>query len=152
MQETLIGKIKADQLTARKNRKNDLIPLLTTLIGEAEAIGKNNGNRESTDIEVVTIIKKFIKANNDNIELITDPESVITVHAIRDNAVLQQYLPPQLTDDNIKAFVLRIITNEQHIDMSNMGIIMKKLNAQYPGQVNGKIAASIVRATIKENI
>jgi hypothetical protein len=57
---SLIQTIKADQVQARKARSASA-SILTTLIGEAEMIGKNAGDRESTDEEVIAIIKKFIK-------------------------------------------------------------------------------------------
>jgi len=39
----LIDKIKADNLTARKNKDRSTSGILTTLIGEIEMVGKNNG-------------------------------------------------------------------------------------------------------------
>ena len=72
---TLIEQIKAAQLTARKNRDAAAAASLTTLIGEAEMIGKN-ANRVVHDLEVVGILKKFI----DNIDFTTsavpEPASV----------------------------------------------------------------------------
>ncbi|HLP27579.1 MAG TPA: hypothetical protein VK147_02990, partial [Candidatus Didemnitutus sp.] len=35
--------------------------LLVTLLSEAEMFGKNEANRESTDEEVIGVIKKFLK-------------------------------------------------------------------------------------------
>ena len=49
---TLFSQIKADQLAARKAKDGLKATLLTTLIGELTAIGKNDGNREVTDAEV----------------------------------------------------------------------------------------------------
>ena len=56
----LLNKIKADQLAARKAKDGLATALLTTLIGDAEMVGKNAG-RLVTDEEVVAVIKKFIK-------------------------------------------------------------------------------------------
>ena len=55
----LLAEIKAKQINARKARLSTAT-LLTTLIGEAEMVGKNQG-REVTDSEVLAMIKKFIK-------------------------------------------------------------------------------------------
>ena len=53
----LINQIKSDALIARKARKIDTATLLTTLYSEASMIGKNLGNRESTDQEVLQVIE-----------------------------------------------------------------------------------------------
>jgi uncharacterized protein len=55
---SMMDKLRADLLTARKER-SDMTGLLTALVGEAAMIGKNNGNRETTDEEVLRIVKKF---------------------------------------------------------------------------------------------
>ena len=51
----LIENLKEDQLIARKNRDQIKATLLTTLIGEAEMVGKNTGNRSPFDEEVVSV-------------------------------------------------------------------------------------------------
>ena len=49
----LINQIKSDALEARKARQTNTATLLTTLYSEASMVGKNDGNRESTDAEVL---------------------------------------------------------------------------------------------------
>ena len=149
---SLIQQIKTDQLQSRKARDTDRSSLLTTLIGEAETIGKNNGNRESTDLEVIGTIKKFIKANNENISMITNETSSLFVSSVRDNQILSQYLPAQVTDSVIESFALIEIKNVSEVSMIMMGIIMKKLNAKYPGQIDGKSASQIIRGVLQEAI
>lgn len=69
MSEMLIVKIKHDQLVARKNRDQIESTLLTTLIGEADMVGKNNGNRDPFDEEVISVVKKFLKGVNETIAI-----------------------------------------------------------------------------------
>lgn len=150
---SLIQKIKADQLAARKQHDSRKSTLLTTLIGEVEIVGKNNGNRETNDLETVTVIKKFIKANNDNIALVKDrPESKMFINAVYDNQILSEYLPKQLSSSAIESFVLEDIKDKQEVSMNMMGLIMKKLNNKYPGQVDGKTASTIVRQILQQQM
>ena len=63
---SLIEKIRVDQLASRKAAFNYpatnklQADLLTTLLGEEVMVGKNAGSRETTDAEVIAIVKKFI--------------------------------------------------------------------------------------------
>jgi hypothetical protein len=58
MSETLT-KIKKDSLLARKAKNKFESGILITLIGEIEAVGKNNGNRKTKEEETLKIIKKI---------------------------------------------------------------------------------------------
>lgn len=67
---TLIQQIKDKQIAARKSG-DSLASLYTTLLGEASIIGKNAGNRETTDVEVVAVVKKFIKNIDETVQALT---------------------------------------------------------------------------------
>ena len=57
---TLLAKLKADSLQARKDGNKVAANLLVTLVSEATMVGKNAGNRDSTDEEVQRVVKKFL--------------------------------------------------------------------------------------------
>ena len=93
---TLIERIRADQLQARKDKDTIKVNLLTTLIGEAVSIGKNNGNRETTDAEVIALTKKFIKNLQEAIEVYT--RNGVSVDAQRTEiGILEAYVPKQMS-------------------------------------------------------
>ena len=140
---SLLSEIKKDQLQARKNKNTDDATLLTTLIGEAAMIGKNDGNRETTDNEVVAVIKKFIKNNNELIAVV-NPETYGFTRAIAENDFLTQYLPSQMTEEEIRAAVQSHMFTVDEVSPKIMGVIMKWLKDNYAGQYDGKMASKIV--------
>jgi len=70
---TLMEQIKTAQVTARKTGAQEA-SLLTTLLGEAAMVGKN-ANRETTDQEVVAVVKKFVKNIDENYHSTNQPQS-----------------------------------------------------------------------------
>jgi len=144
---SLINKLKQDQLEARKKAIKEPVPhkakasLLTTLIGEASIIGKNDGDRESTDVEVLAVIKKFIK-NID--ELLASSDQVNTL-ALMEKQILSQYLPQQLSDSELVSAITEIASNIGAATMKDMGAIMKGLQAAHNGKFDGKVASQKVR-------
>ena len=68
----LIEKIKEDSLRARKDRNTWKANLLTTLYAEASMIGKNKGNRVSTDEETTAVITKFLKNAQETKTVLTE--------------------------------------------------------------------------------
>lgn len=141
----LMEMLKKDQLAARKARETIRASLLTTLIGEAAVIGKNDGNRDSTDAEVVAVIKKFIKGINETLDHTVNLDNFIELEA--EKYILESYLPKQLTKQDLLDF----ISHSYHgtTKPTNKGVIMRNLKANFAGQYDGKIAAQAVDEYLK---
>jgi len=141
----LINQIKSDALIARKARKTDTATLLTTLYSEASIIGKNAGNRESTDTEVLQVIEKFIKNANEvkNI-LLKNNKDVSRVD--NEILVLSKYLPQKMSYEELENVVREIVEVFKGINMQmKMSNIMAKLKENYSGMYDGKLASEIVK-------
>lgn len=141
---SLILQIKKDQLQARKNSQTAEATLLTTLLGEAAMIGKNAGNRETTDEEVVAVIKKFVK-NNTELMGYAEAESNAYLSARDENDFLSQYLPSQMTEEDIRVAVQTRIVTLDEISPKLMGSVMKWLKDNYAGQYDGGLASKVVK-------
>lgn len=135
----ILQKINSDKLLAMKNKDTLKYNLLCSLYAECYNIGKNNGNRETLDDECYTVIKKFIKNNTENIQLITD--SRITEKFLIENAILINYLPKQLTNLELE----HIISDYIKSGLNSVGSIMSKLKSEYTNQYNNKEASSIIK-------
>ena len=139
----LLRQIKLDSLKARKARKTDKATLLTTLYSEAFMVGKNN-NRESTDVEVVQIVKKFIKGIQETIS-----QSGISADKIfemeKELTVLIKYLPKQLSEEELAVEISTILVDNDITDMKGMGTVMKTLKEKFEGQFDGGLASKLVR-------
>jgi uncharacterized protein YqeY len=133
----LLLKIKTDLFGLRKAGTDKLsINLLTTLYSEAANVGLNDGKRESTDAEV-SVIRKFIKNLNECISVgITKQVDVSKYEAERD--ILNAYLPQQLTEMEIEAFVIPFVRE------GGKPSAMKALKETYAGQYDGKVASTVV--------
>jgi uncharacterized protein YqeY len=133
----LLLKIKTDLFGLRKAGTDKLsINLLTTLYSEAANVGLNDGKRESTDAEV-SVIRKFIKNLNECISVgITKQVDVSKYEAERD--ILNAYLPQQLTEMEIEAFVIPFVRE------GGKPSVMKALKETYAGQYDGKVASTVV--------
>jgi len=141
---SLILQIKKDQLQARKNSQTVEATLLTTLLGEAIMIGKNAGNRETTDEEVVAVIKKFVK-NNTELMGYAESESNSYLNARDENDLLSHYLPSQMTEEDIRTAVQTRIVTLDEISPKLMGSVMKWLKYNYAGQYDGGLASKVVK-------
>ena len=135
---TLLSKIKNDLFTLRKEGTAKVaISLLTTLYSESANVGLNDGKRESTDSEVSAVIKKFIKNLDECITVGTTKDLDVSRY-ITEKAILEVYLPKQLTASEIEAFIIEYVRD------GGKPAAMKALKEHYAGQYDGKIAATVV--------
>lgn len=143
MSMNLMKQLKLDQLVARKSKNAVAASLLTTLLGEAQTIGKNDGNRETTTAEIQGLVRKFIKNNNETLSVISPADHRHSV-LLEENALLTGYLPAQLSEEDLRSAVDCEIAN----GATNVGAIMKALKAQFDGLYDGKIASSVAAARL----
>jgi uncharacterized protein YqeY len=146
---SLIKSIADTQLKLRKTPgSNVAVGVLTTLLGEAYAIGKNNGNRETTDAEVIALLKKFISNIDLTLDIILPKIEDLTVKTQADNlqiekSWLETFLPRQMTNEElVKAIGSFIVSSPAP---ANMGSVMALLKANYAGLYDGKQASTIIK-------
>lgn len=135
---SLLAKIKADQLDARKNKLTEKASLLTTLIGEATMVGKNDGNRETTDVEVIAIIKKFVNNIQECLKVAAADKQAQFQTELN---VLNEYLPKQMSDDDIKREAELAIVN----GAKNIGAIMNHFKNNFAGTYDGKVVSNVAK-------
>jgi len=141
---SLIQTIKKDQLTARKE-KSWKAQALTTLLGEAAMIGKNDGNRETNDVECIYIIKKFIKNMNETAKLCGMDD-----HTTMEIDMLSSYLPKGMDNKALVCSVNSIILERIGTDSPhNMGTVMKRMKELYDGLYDGRELSGIVKELLK---
>jgi uncharacterized protein YqeY len=131
---TLMEQIKVRQVAERKAGNSAQASLLTTLLGEAAMVGKNS-NRETTDQEVVAVIKKFIKNIDETISALQARNQSFFQFLV-EREVLEQFLPQQLTES-----ALIDVAKSQ----PNMPAFMKHLKENFAGKYDGKLASTVAK-------
>ena len=136
---TIISDIKAASIEIRKN-KGGLASFSTFALSEISKIGKNDGNRETTDDEAIAIIKKLIDKNKSNIAITKDQFSVMKLEA--ENDFLRSFLPEMVTEEEIVKFL-----NEEFgvAKPKNKGIAMGAVKKKFGSLVDMKQAGSVIK-------
>jgi len=135
----VIDTIKAENLAARKNKDKFTSGILTCLIGEIEIVGKNNGNRKTTDAEAVKVIQKF-KKGAEEVQKAKPSDEVLKEIEIYDT-----YLPKLMTEQELTELISDMIKS---LPNPNIGMLMgqlKKSGKDY----DGKMASAIIRDLLK---
>jgi uncharacterized protein YqeY len=140
----MISKIKAEQLNARKTKNKFKTSVLTALLSEIVAIGKNDGNRETTESEAINVIKKFKKNIQENIKLITDEEKIETLK--NEIFIYDSFLPKQLSENEISIAIDKVLSS---LDNPNMGMVIGKMKKEYGDQLDMGLTSKLVKEKLK---
>lgn len=142
---TLIDKIREDSIAARKKGDKLAGALLTTLYAEAARVGKDAGNRASTDEEVVRTVRKFLKNAEETLAVgRADAKEKIETE-IR---ILGGYLPKEMSADELKAAIATTVLGLSDRSPKAMGQVMAALKAAHGGTYDGKLASQLVKEAL----
>ena len=122
----MINDLKKMMMKAKLDRDTLKSNLLSTLIAEAVMVGKNDGNRETTEAETLNVIKKFLKNVNENIKLL-DEIGKDKSDALREKEILESLLPKQLSDAELYATIVDIVAALPDTSPRQMGSVMAAL-------------------------
>lgn len=138
---SLLNKIKEDQLSFRKSGDKEKAATLTYLLGILSQ------KKESSDADVISLIKSTIKSTKTSLEKHDDPEVVAKALATYQSefTFLETYLPQVLTDGEVIDFFSNMVDNGDKLTKGSMG----KLNLYAKSQgklVDNNVASVILNA------
>jgi uncharacterized protein YqeY len=141
MSEHLKTRLRSDLIVARKARNKMGTVVLTTLLSEVR--NREIEIREELDDEgVQSIVSKGIKQRKDSAQQMLDggrPE--LAEKESEEAAILQVYLPPALSEAEVRALVREAID----AGTTDMGAVMGRIMPKIKGRFEGKEANRLVR-------
>ncbi|MFJ9392483.1 GatB/YqeY domain-containing protein [Nocardioides sp. NPDC101246] len=146
---TLKDQLRTDLTSAMKARDKDragTLRMVLASITEAEVAGKEA--KELTDDEIITILTREAKKRREAATAFADggrPEQAEKETA--EAAVITEYLPAQLSAEEISDLVSKAIaqTGAADLGMKGMGKVMGVLTPQTKGRADGGAVAAEVR-------
>lgn len=108
-----------------------------------------NARGDLPDAELIKIIKKYSKEIKESIEEFKKVGRLedAAKHE-QELAIVAEYLPQELSADEIKKIVEQTVKDSGAASMKDMGRVMKEVQGKHPG-IDGKIASQFVRELLK---
>ncbi len=144
---TLKARLQADLTAAIKGRdelRSATIRMALTAITTEEVAGKQA--RQLTDDEVVTILGREAKKRREAAEAFSSGGRADKAEReLAEGAVLDEYLPEQLSDAELRDIVAAAMADSGAIGPKAMGQVMKVVTPQVKGRAEGSRVAAEVR-------
>ncbi len=137
---SVIEKLKVESINLRKTR-SPIAPSILFALSEIEKVGKNNGNRATTDDEAIKVIQKLIATIDENLKLALDDGRRIALNFERN--ILVGVLPQMASDQEVTDFLRELFTGKRGDQIPKKGEVMKALRDRFGALIDMKRAGQI---------
>ena len=104
---------------------------------------------EMSDADEIKLIQKLVKQRKDSAAIFMEQgREDLAEPELAQVAVIEKFLPAQLSVDEIEKVVIHIIETTGASGMKDMGKVMGMVSKQLGGQADGKTISGIVRAKL----
>lgn len=147
---SLKERLTADMKDAMKAKEEGKLRL--SVIRMTRAAVKNQEiqvGRELNEEEILQVLTKEVKLRRDAIpeyEKSNRPQAVEDLK--REIAVLMEYLPQQMTEEEIVELVKRVINEVKAQSPKDIGKVMGKVVPQTKGKADGRLVSEIVKSVL----
>lgn len=143
--KTIKEKINQDFQKALKEGEKDLYNLLR-MVKSATKNAEIEKRAELSNEEMISLLNKEIKKRKEAIELYKKGgRQELAQKEEAEMEILTRYLPPQMSEEEIKKLVLSAINNLKVKSKSEFGKVMGFLMPQIKGRADGRKVSEIVR-------
>ncbi|MFH0887027.1 MAG: GatB/YqeY domain-containing protein [bacterium] len=142
----MFNKLNSDLQKAMKEKNADRLEVLRMVKSKILYV---NARGDLPEAEIIKIVNKYAK---DLKEAIVETEKVGRTEAVdklkKELTIVQEYLPKELSDDEIKGVVEKAIKDLGATSKKEMGKVMKEITAANPG-IDGKKVSAIVQSILQ---
>jgi uncharacterized protein YqeY len=152
--EQLFDKVSGDIKTAMLARDKVALEALRGIKKEfLEAKTAKGSNGSLSDEQAVKILQKMVKQRKESAQIYSEqnrPE--LAENELAEAAVIEKYLPAQLTDAELENAVLSIIAQVGANGHQDMGKVMGVASKQLAGKAEGKLISEKVKTLLAAKI
>ena len=101
---------------------------------------------EISEADEIKILQRLVKMRKDSAEIFTTQNRPdLAEPELAQIAVIEKFLPAQLSEDEITAIIAKIISDTGASGIASMGKVMGEATAQIGGQAESKTISTIVK-------
>ena len=144
IKDTINSELKNSMLSSNKD-KTSTLRLILAAIKDREIVAREK-KQDIDDVFVMDVLSKMVKQRlesadiykkNNRLELAAKEEFEIEV--------IREFLPKQLTEQEIKEIILKLIEETNSSSIRDMGNIMGTLKSKYAGQLDFALAGKLLK-------
>ncbi len=146
------ARLTEDMKTAMKSGEKDrlgTIRLMQAAIKDLDIANRTAGKEAASDAELMTLFAKMVKQREESAKVYVQgnrPELANREKA--EITVIQAYMPQQLSDEDAKAAIAKVIAETGATGIKDMGKVMATLRARHAGSMDFGKASGMIKAML----
>lgn len=150
MTQTLKARVEADikkaMLAKDKNALKALRAIKSLILLEET---KEGGTGELTPDDEIKLLNKAAKQRRESSEIFRQQNRIDLAEGEEaELKIIEQYLPKQLSEEELKTIIQEIINQVGATSLADMGKVMGVATKQLAGKADGKLVASTVKSLL----
>lgn len=141
--------IQKDIIAATKERNADRLAAVKAIKNEIQVYKTSGAGKEATDDVVLKLIQKLVKQHQESAEIYAGAgRQDLADKELGENKYLEEYLPKQLSTEEITENVKAIISEVGATTIKDMGKVMGIANKRMAGVASGQVISGIVKGLL----
>ena len=140
-----------EAIKSQEKQRVATLRLINAAIKDRDIAVRSEENTEGvSDNEIIVILSNMVKQRKQSIIQYEEGGRIELAEREREEIkIIQEFLPNQLTDEEIKTEISKIINADDQLSIKDMGKIMGELKRKYSGVMDFGKASEVVKALLK---
>ena len=145
LKKQIEGKLN-EALKAKDKSTYPTLRLVVSAIKDAEIASRTKGQKEMSDSELITILKKMIKQRNESCEVYKKAgRNELLENETKEIDVISAFLPKQLSKEETKKICEEAIKSSGASSMKDMGKVMGTLKSKHADSLDFSKVSTIIK-------
>jgi uncharacterized protein YqeY len=145
LQKEVMEKMKE----AMKSKDTTALEALRALKSAFLLANTSGSGVELTESDEIKIVQKLVKQRKDSAAIFNEQgRDDLAEPELAQSAVLEKFLPAQMSEEEITAVIEKIIADTGASGMKDMGKVMGIASKQLAGKADGKTISGIVKSSL----
>jgi uncharacterized protein YqeY len=132
--------------TAMKEKNQQALAALRAVKSELIILKTSGSSTELNETDENKILQKLVKQRKDSASIFSEQNREdLAVPELEQAEVISQFLPKQMSGNEVEIVVAEIISKTGANSMKDMGKVMGLTNSQLAGKADGKTISGIVK-------
>ena len=140
-----------EAIKSQEKQRVATLRLINAAIKDRDIAVRSEENTEGvSDNEIILILSNMVKQRKQSIIQYEEGGRIELAEREREEIkIIQEFLPNQLTDEEIQTEISKIINANDYLSIKDIGKIMSELKSKFSGRMDFGKASGIIKALLK---
>jgi uncharacterized protein YqeY len=135
-------------MKAGDKRRVDTVRMITAALKDRDIEARGQGKEVSND-DILAMLQKMVKSRQESMEIYDKNGRPELAQQEREEiAIIQEFLPRQMSEDEVKAAIAEAIAATGAASIKDMGKVVGALKAKFTGQMDFAKASAVVKGML----